>query len=137
MRSDFADVAENGVVMQAPSRRVAGRRFYVAPSMEFGPVASLVGNLLGKASSMHDRNPRGVNPRVVLLAAAGAAPLLALGATAAKAAGLPQSAVAYQASPKDGHQCDGCSFFIAPNACKSVSGAISPTGWCKLWVKKA
>jgi hypothetical protein len=86
---------------------------------------------------MHDRNPRSVNRRAVLLAAAGAAPLLALGATAAAAAALPQSAVAYQASPKDGRQCDGCNFFVAPNACKSVSGAISPTGWCKLWVKKA
>jgi len=27
--------------------------------------------------------------------------------------------------------------FVAPNACKSVAGEIAPTGWCKLWVKKA
>jgi hypothetical protein len=78
-----------------------------------------------------------VNRRTVLLAAAGAAPLLALGAGAASAAGLPQTAVAYQTTPKDGKQCDQCNFFVAPNACKSVAGEIAPTGWCKLWVKKA
>jgi len=78
-----------------------------------------------------------VNRRTVLLAMAGAAPLLALGAGAASAAGLPQTAVAYQATPKDGKQCDQCNFFVAPNACKSVAGEIAPAGWCKLWVKKA
>ena len=57
----------------------------------------------------------------------------------AQAAKFPQTspAVAYQASPKDGHQCDGCTLFQAPNACQVVDGAISPTGWCKLWAKKA
>ena len=75
--------------------------------------------------------------RTVLIAAAGAAPLLALGATGAKAAKLSQSAVRYQATPKDGKQCDGCNLFVAPNACKSVDGVIAPTGWCTLWVKKA
>ena len=78
-----------------------------------------------------------LNRRTVLFAAAGAAPLLALGVGAANAAGLPQTAVAYQATPKDGKQCDQCNFFVAPNACKSVAGEIAPTGWCKLWVKKA
>lgn len=86
---------------------------------------------------MNDLTSKCVNRRTILLAAAGAAPLLAIGANSAKAAGLPQTAVAYQASPKDGHQCDGCNFFVAPNACKSVAGEIAPTGWCKLWVKKA
>ena len=81
--------------------------------------------------------PHNVSRRAVLLAAAGAAPALALGAGPAMAAGLPPSAVAYQATPKDGRQCDACNFFVAPNACKSVTGAISPTGWCKLWVKKS
>jgi hypothetical protein len=78
-----------------------------------------------------------INRRTVLIAAAGAAPLLALGVTGAKAAKLAQSAVKYQASPKDGKQCDGCNLFVAPNACKSVAGDISPSGWCALWVKKA
>jgi hypothetical protein len=75
--------------------------------------------------------------RTVLIAAAGAAPLLALGATGANAAKLAQSAVKYQASPKDGKQCDGCKLFVAPNSCKSVAGEIAPSGWCALWVKKA
>ena len=78
-----------------------------------------------------------VNRRTVLLAAAGAAPLLALGAGAASAAGLPQSAVSYQATPKDGKQCADCNLFVAPNSCKTVAGEISPTGWCKLFLKKA
>jgi hypothetical protein len=86
---------------------------------------------------MLDLEPRNVSRRTVLFAAAGAAPLLALGTASARAAGLPQSAVAYQVTPKDGRQCDACNLFVAPNACKSVSGAISPTGWCKLWVKKS
>jgi len=90
-----------------------------------------------KENVMKDLNGKGLNRRALLLAAAGAAPLLAIGANGALAAGLPQSAVGYQASPKDGHQCDGCNFFVAPNACKQVSGDIAPAGWCKLWVKKA
>jgi hypothetical protein len=78
-----------------------------------------------------------VSRRTVLIATAGAAPLFALGATGAKAAKMAQTAVKYQPSPKDGKQCDGCNLFIAPNACKSVDGNISPKGWCALWVKKA
>jgi len=74
-----------------------------------------------------------VSRRTVLFAAAAAAPVLVLGRV--EAATLPQSAVAYQDSPKDGKQCDGCKLFVAPSSCKSVSGTISPKGWCKLWVK--
>ena len=57
----------------------------------------------------------------------------------AQAAKFPQTspAVAYQPNPKDGHQCDGCTLFQPPNACQVVDGTISPTGWCKLWAKKA
>ncbi|MBV9289376.1 MAG: high-potential iron-sulfur protein [Hyphomicrobiales bacterium] len=82
-------------------------------------------------------NSANITRRTVLLAAAGAAPLLALGATSADAAKLAQKAVRYQDSPKDGKRCDGCNLFVAPNACKSVDGTISPSGWCALWVKKA
>jgi hypothetical protein len=78
-----------------------------------------------------------VSRRTVLIAAAGAAPLLALGATGAMAAKMSQSAVRYQATPKDGKQCSDCKLFVAPNACKNVEGDIAPTGWCALWVKKA
>jgi hypothetical protein len=56
----------------------------------------------------------------------------------AHAAKIPQTspAVLYQPSPKDGHQCDGCTLSQAPDACQIVDGTISPTGWCKLWAKK-
>jgi hypothetical protein len=81
-------------------------------------------------------NRPGVSRRTVLLAAAGAAPLVALASSPAQAK-IAQSAVKYQPEPKDGHQCDGCNFFQAPNACKMVDGEISPTGWCSIWVKKA
>jgi hypothetical protein len=77
----------------------------------------------------------GVNRRTVLIAAAGAVPLLALTGGEAEAK-LAQAAVKYQTTPKDGHQCDGCIQFVAPNSCKLVDGDISPTGWCSLWVKK-
>jgi hypothetical protein len=81
-------------------------------------------------------NTSGVSRRTVLLAAAGAAPLLALTGGQAQAK-IAQTAVHYQAMPKDGKQCDGCNFFITPNGCKMVDGDIAPTGWCALWVKKA
>jgi hypothetical protein len=77
----------------------------------------------------------GVSRRTVLIAAAGAAPLHALTANEAQAK-IAQTAVKYQTTPKDGHQCDGCVQFVAPNSCKLVDGDISPTGWCSLWVKK-
>ncbi len=79
---------------------------------------------------------KGVSRRTVLLGAAAAAPALALMTSAAEAK-MAQAAVKYQPDPKDGHQCDGCNFFVAPNSCKMVDGDISPTGWCALWVKKA
>jgi hypothetical protein len=78
----------------------------------------------------------GISRRTVLIAAAGAVPALGL-MTGAAEAKLAPAAVKYQADPKDGKQCDGCNFFVAPNACKQVDGDIAPTGWCLLWVKKA
>ena len=80
-------------------------------------------------------NTSGVTRRTVLIAAAGAVPLLALTGGEAQAK-LAQAAVKYQATPKDGHQCDGCVQFVAPNSCKLVDGDIAATGWCALWVKK-
>jgi len=77
-----------------------------------------------------------VNRRTMLLAVAGAAPLIALSAGAAQAKVSP-TAVAYQTTPKGAKRCDGCSLFVAPSSCKSVSGVISPHGWCRLWSKKA
>jgi hypothetical protein len=73
------------------------------------------------------------------LACAAGSVALAVPVREAYAAKFPQSspAVAYQDSPKDGRQCDGCSLFRAPSSCEVVDGSISPTGWCKLWVKNA
>ena len=76
-----------------------------------------------------------VNRRALLLAAAGAAPLVALAATEAQAK-IPQAAVAYQKTPNGDKECDNCNFFIPPNACKTVDGEIDPKGWCKIYVKK-
>ena len=56
-----------------------------------------------------------VSRRTVLFATAGAPPLLALTNGEAQAK-MAQTAVKYQTDPKDGHQCDGCNFFVAPNA---------------------
>ena len=67
----------------------------------------------------------------------------AIGGIAAAMAASPaqakmsQKVAQYQATPKDGKQCDGCNLFVAPNGCKSVAGDIAPSGWCALWVKKA
>jgi hypothetical protein len=84
---------------------------------------------------MSDSSSKSVSRRTVLIAAAGVAPLLAMGS--AKAAGLPPAAVSYQPTPKDGHQCSECKLFVEPRSCKSVAGDIAPEGWCKLWAKKA
>jgi hypothetical protein len=89
----------------------------------------------GEAKMSDQAKPAFVNRRTVLIAAAGAAPLLTL-MTGGAQAKMAQTAVRYQDSPKDGKQCDGCKLFIAPDSCKSVDGAISPKGWCALWVKK-
>ena len=86
------------------------------------------------------RNPcelSGVSRRTVLFAAAGAAPLLAtLTGGAEAAAKVSKDAVHYQPTPKNGQDCDDCKQFVAPGSCKQVEGAISPKGWCRLWVKK-
>ncbi len=62
-----------------------------------------------------------------------------LASTAARAADdskVEQSVVQYQGSPKDGAMCSGCANFVAPNACKVVSGTISPSGWCVAYAPK-
>ena len=78
---------------------------------------------------------KSITRRALLAAAAGAAPLLTLGS--AESAQMSPSSVSYQASPKDGKKCSDCTLFVAPRACKTVSGDISPDGWCKLYIKKA
>jgi hypothetical protein len=69
------------------------------------------------------------------ICAAGAGSALVAVASSAKADPLPQKSVQYQNTPKGDRRCDGCSLFVAPNACKNVAGEISPEGWCILWRK--
>lgn len=77
------------------------------------------------------------NRRAILLSV-GAAPVLALSGFSAEAeTKISQSAVHYQRMGKDGQDCDDCSHFMAPHGCKLVEGAISPKGWCQLWVKRS
>jgi High potential iron-sulfur protein len=52
------------------------------------------------------------------------------------AAKMSQASVQYQDTPKGDQQCSNCSLFQAPNSCTLVDGNISPSGWCKFWVKK-
>ena len=56
------------------------------------------------------------------------------GAQSAKAA---QASVAYQTKPNGASKCGNCVQFVTPNACKIVSGVISPNGWCELWSPKS
>lgn len=44
--------------------------------------------------------------------------------------------VQYQNAPKNNQKCSGCQHFVAPNACKLVSGYISPNGWCGIYAAK-
>jgi High potential iron-sulfur protein len=77
-----------------------------------------------------------VDRRTILVAVLAAASLLRSG-TSRAGTKISQAAVHYQATPKDGQECDTCAHFAAPSACKLVDGDISPKGWCRLWVKKA
>ena len=46
---------------------------------------------------------------------------------------ISQVEAQYQPMPKGMFSCGVCTFFIRPTACKVVTGAISPNGWCKLF----
>jgi High potential iron-sulfur protein len=65
----------------------------------------------------------------------GAAAILFSAAYSARAAKMSKPSVTYQPSPKAGAKCSGCSLFVAPNACQSVEGSISPNGWCSIYSK--
>ncbi len=86
-------------------------------------------------------NSQQLSRRALLGAAAAAASTLVV--APASAGAIPKTAVTYQDSPKDGHQCSGCKLFVpgadekAAGTCKSVAGEIKPEGWCKLWAAKA
>jgi hypothetical protein len=75
------------------------------------------------------RNATAIAGGVAVLAAA-------MAPQRAEASQMTQQAAGYKASPKGDQRCDGCSLFQAPSSCKLVAGDISPSGWCRLYVKK-
>jgi high potential iron-sulfur protein len=79
----------------------------------------------------------GFSRRTVLIAAAGAAPLLALAPNGDAATKVSKEAAQYQSAPKGDQFCGDCAQFMPPTACQVVEGKISPRGWCRLWAKKA
>lgn len=89
---------------------------------------------------MPDNNERSttVSRRLLLqgaVAAAGAAGAAAMGGNAEAAAKKTQQQVAYRNSPSGSERCENCGVFIKPNRCRSVSGTVSPKGWCKIWAE--
>jgi hypothetical protein len=50
---------------------------------------------------------------------------------------VSKASVAYQDSPKDGHDCANCAFFEPPTACKTVDSPVAAKGWCRIWAKNA
>ena len=48
-----------------------------------------------------------------------------------------KEAMKYQDKPNGDQQCSNCAQFVAPGSCKVVDGAISPSGYCIVWVKRA
>ena len=85
-------------------------------------------------------NPSGsetTRRRLILGAAAGAVGSAAtLSIARAAPAKLAPADIAYQPKPKGRLQCDLCVNWQPPESCKVVSGSISPSGWCGLFVRK-
>ncbi len=73
--------------------------------------------------------------RSILKAGLGAIAVSVVGT--AHAQKMAPSLVMYQPTPKDGHQCDQCAQFVAPNSCNVVEGKIDPKGWCAAFAPKA
>ena len=46
---------------------------------------------------------------------------------------MSQAEAQYQATPRGGLSCVGCTFFRSPSSCQVVEGEVSPTGWCRLF----
>jgi hypothetical protein len=81
----------------------------------------------------HPLSRRTVVVRSLACAAGAAASLAPIREAAAK---MAQKVAEYQDTPKGDQQRNNCSLFQEPNSCTLVDGDISPTGWCKFWVKK-
>jgi hypothetical protein len=87
-----------------------------------------------KGLTMTDNNDSNSTTRRTLLKAGVAAgSFLGLGMSAAFAAKASKGSVGYRDTPNGDKNCANCSLFVSPNSCKSVDGAVSPNGWCKIW----
>ncbi|MGQ0620114.1 MAG: high-potential iron-sulfur protein [Panacagrimonas sp.] len=73
--------------------------------------------------------------RALLKAGLGAIAVSVVGTASAQK--MAPNLVMYQAQPKDGHQCDQCVQWVAPDGCKVVEGKISPKGWCAAFAPAA
>ncbi len=121
-------------MLGATPGRQTGKR--IAPAAE---------NLTSEVSSVMKEAHKGMTRRtfvanaVVLPALAG----LLLAETKIAEAKGSQSQFKYQGTPKDGHKCSQCTFYIAGSSakangtCKIVDGSISPNGWCTAWAAKS
>ncbi len=81
---------------------------------------------------------RAVFRRATLVAGGAALTVAGLGAGLAGAAPakVKQSSVSYQTTPKGRSRCEICAKWVAPNACQTVEGVISPTGWCNVFAPR-
>lgn len=80
---------------------------------------------------------RSVLRRVAVLAGAALTASVARNNDALAQAKATKDAMKYQDKPSGDKQCSNCLQFVAPNGCKVVEGAVSPSGYCIAWVKKA
>ena len=72
----------------------------------------------------------------IALLAGGGTLLAAATAAGPAAAKVGPGDVGYQPTPNGKQRCDGCTQWQSPNACKVVSGKISPSGWCSIYAQK-
>lgn len=56
--------------------------------------------------------------------------------TASAATKMSQKSALYQDKPQGQARCNVCTQWQPPAACRVIDGAISPTGWCQLFVAK-
>ena len=80
---------------------------------------------------------RSMLKRVALLAGAALSASMVQNKAALAQQKATKEAMKYQDKPNGDKQCSNCSQFVAPSSCKVVEGAISPSGYCIVWVKKA
>lgn len=80
---------------------------------------------------------RNVIGHTAVLAGGGVFASLGLGPAVAQGAKVAPNIAQYQPTPRGKAACAGCASFVAPAACKMVSGAISPSGWCILFAAKS